>query len=220
MTMNLLNTNSLAATVDAVNDALFLGRAIPAGEKQRIGRWLASRHGVKYSYAGLPAPTETDLRGVKLFTGELVTTGAGVRHAFGEEALRIMLLLNVKESAVKNAISRATDSMFTRMSRADIGTYCCGKCSVAMWRTLLAGGFDNQESRLANGIRDLSKSRDGKGWGRYPFYYTLLALSEMDSPAALVEMRYAAPALKRTRKGTDKYSIRRAKLAELILARI
>jgi len=218
--MKVLSKRSLAATVDSVNDALFLGRAIPAGEKLRVARWLASRQRVKHSYAGLPAPTDADLKGIKLFTGEPVTTGAGTCHILGEEALRIMLLLGAKDAAVREGIRRANISMIARINRPDAGGYCCGKCSVAYWRTLLAGGLDNQEARLANGLKSLKKYRDGKGrWGHYPFYYALLALSEMDSKEAIAEIRYAAPILGRMRGGDDVYALRRRQLAERVLAR-
>ena len=41
--------------------------------------------------------------------------------------------------------------------------------------------------------------RDGEHqWRRFPFWYTVLALSEMDSAEARTELRYAAPALERT----------------------
>jgi hypothetical protein len=41
--------------------------------------------------------------------------------------------------------------------------------------------------------------RDGEhGWRRFPFWYTVLALSEMDNREAKAELKYAAPALERT----------------------
>jgi len=219
--MKLLNTKSLAATVDAVNDVLFFGRAIPAAEKLKIAQWLASRQGEKHSYSGLPAPTDMDLNGIKLFTGEPIATGAGVCHILGEEALRIMLFFGKKDAAVRRAIAQSCESMLKRIGSPYAGGYCCGKCSVAYWRTLLAGGFDNQEVRLANGLKSLNKYRDGKGrWGHYPFYYTLLALSEMDSRQAIAEMRYAAPILERMRRGNNAFSLRRQKLAQIVLAQV
>jgi hypothetical protein len=219
--MTLLNTGSLAATVDSVNETLFSGRTIPAGEKLKVAKWFVSRQGIRHSYAGLPAPTDSDLEGIKLFTGEAIATHAGVCHILGEEALRILMLFSVKDAAVREGIEKANASMVRRLGKPEAGNYCCGKCSVAMWRTLLAGGLNNQEKRLADSLRSLNKRRDGKGrWGLYPFYFTLLALSEMDSRQAIAEMRYAAPVLERVRGGADKHSLRRRRLAELILAKV
>ena len=83
------------------------------------------------------------------------------------------------------------------------------------------GGLDEPEQRLKAGLKMLKSYRDGKGkWRRFPFYYTLLALNEMEFPASIKEMRYAAPVLervlRRSRKG-DKISARRRLLAERIL---
>jgi hypothetical protein len=217
----LLNTKSLAATIDSVNDALFFGGSIATAERLKVARWLASRRGARNSYSGLPAPTDADIcSNVRVFTGEETRSGAATCHILGEEALRLMLFLGARDAVVRQAIERASASMLNRIAEPDRGYYCCGRCSAALWRAITAGGYDNHEARLASGLRSLNKARDGKGrWGRFPFYYTLLALSDVDTPAAIAEMRYAAPVLERMRAGRDRYSLRRRRLAEIILWR-
>jgi hypothetical protein len=70
----------------------------------------------------------------------------------------------------------------------------------------------------------LKEHRDGNGrWRRFPFYYTLLALTEIPGPAAVREIRYAAPSLesmlsRRGRRG--RFDARRREVAERALARI
>jgi len=45
------------------------------------------------------------------------------------------------------------------------------------------------------GLKALKKRRDGKGrWRNFPFYYTLLSLTEIDIPQPVDEMKYAAKA--------------------------
>ena len=72
-------------------------------------------------------------------------------------------------------------------------------------------------------MRALKAHRTSDGhWRRFPFYYTLLALSEMDFEPAVDEMRYAAPVLERyvTRTiGRGKFSERRHVISERILAK-
>jgi hypothetical protein len=68
---------------------------------------------------------------------------------------------------------------------------------VGLWRNLLSGGLDRQEERLRRGVGEqlrAQRSGDGK-WRVFPFWYTVLALSEMDLPEARHELEYAAPAL-------------------------
>jgi hypothetical protein len=72
-------------------------------------------------------------------------------------------------------------------------------------------------------MRYLNEFRDGRGrWRRFPFYYTLLALTEIPGPGAVSEIRYAAPGLERMlgrRGGKDRYGQRRRAIAERVLAR-
>lgn len=225
--MALLHTSSLAATIDAVNEATFFGKMPPKPERREAARWIASRQGLPGSYAGMFAPTEKDrAAGLRLFTGERIDTDAGVGHILGEEACRALLVLDVDDPMVREALSRAGQGILGRMNKAygvnhGGGTYCCGKCSVSLWRHLAAGGLDHRERRLTNGLASLKGRRDGQGrWRVFPFHYTLLALSEIDLPAARAEMQYAAPVCERLvnrKPSADKFARRRRTLAERVL---
>jgi len=99
----------------------------------------------------------------------------------------------------------------------------CAHSTIGLMRYLAAGGLADSEKRLNAHIAVLSQHRDGKGrWRRFPFYYTLLALSETDLPAAVGEMRHAAPAcerfLRRSPKG-DLFVTRQRVVMERVLAR-
>jgi hypothetical protein len=69
----------------------------------------------------------------------------------------------------------------------------------------------------------LREYRDGRGrWRRFPFYYTLLALTEIPDSRATSEMRYAAPVLERMlkREGrADRFDVRRRGVAARVLTR-
>jgi hypothetical protein len=81
-----------------------------------------------------------------------------------------------------------------------------------------------KRQRLAGGLKFLKEHRDGQGgWHRFPFHYTLLALSEMDGKAVAGEIRYAAPRLERMvkrRSRGGKYETRRRAVAKRLLARL
>jgi hypothetical protein len=228
--MALINTRSLARTVDRINEALFFKKAIPAKEKKVVASWIATRQGLKLSYAGMFAPTPYDMKhGMRVFTGERITSSAALRHVLGEESCRVMLQLKVNRKDVLNALERAERNMRKRIdeSRESFyrrGIYCCGTCTASVWRHLAAGGLNDRRRRIAVGVKALKKYRDGEGrWSRFPFYYTLLALSEIDTDAAKEEKRYAAPVIERflgrKAKGS-KYDKRRRIVAERILGQI
>jgi hypothetical protein len=224
-----VNTESLAETLDAVNDALFYRRRLTEPNRKELARWIAQRRGKPGSYAGMFAPTDVDVHnGVRVYTGEIVRSGAAIGHVLGEEACRVLILLGVEDSTIREALERATGGMLRRLRQAEDsvrvhGMYCCGVCSVAYWRNVMVGGLDRNEERLTAGMVALRSHRIDDGhWRRFPFYYTLLALSEIDLRLALDEMRYAAPLLERylrRRALGSRSSERRRVLSERILAK-
>jgi hypothetical protein len=121
--MKLLDTRSLAATVDAVSDALFFGRRVPRNEARRVAVWLAGRQGLPESYAGMFGPTSRDYTdGIRLFTGERISSRAAIGHILGEEACRALLLLDADVAAASAALVRAARSMDDRLIQAESGS--------------------------------------------------------------------------------------------------
>jgi hypothetical protein len=223
--MKLIHKDSLALTLDAVNDAFLLGQSISKPDSSSIAEWIVSRHGLPQAYANMFAPTEKDFQtGIVLFTGEKVSSHVGTSHILGQEASRILKLLDAQSAEAKKAIQEADDG-FSGYMRAyvkpDAGTYCCVTCSCAFWRRISAAPLDGSERILEAAVKTLKSLRNGKGrWNKFPFYYTLLALNDIELPSAYQELRYAAPACERILKKatkTDKISNRRRILAERIL---
>ena len=227
--MSLVDTSSLGATLDAVNEALFFGRRVTKADRVEAAKWLVSRQGLPRSYAGMFAPTDRDYaEGVRVFTGERIASGAATGHILGEEALRALLLLGVDTAAVRAAVARTRVGMETRVGDAEArgyrtGMYCCGTCSCAYWRNLTVGGLSHAERRLKAGMEEMKARRLGTGkWWAFPFHYGVLALSDIDLPEAAAELRYAAPVLERYLKQPakdDRYHLRRRAVAERALAR-
>jgi hypothetical protein len=223
--VKLINQNSLASTLDSINDAFFYNQPLSKSERVQAAKWIASRQGLPGSYANMFAPTTKDFQaGLTLFTGEKITTRAGLSHILGQESCRVLLLLNVTSADVKSALEKATAGFMERLKLyivPDKGMYCCASCSCALWRRLSAGGIENGERILAAGMKTLQSFRDGTGrWKRFPFYYTLLVLNEIELSSARKEMQYAAPVCERLLKRQtirDKIGKRRRILAERIL---
>lgn len=230
-----MKPTSLAQVVDIVNDASFFGRKLPLAQRRQVAHWIADRPS---GYAGLPSPTDSDHRkGIQVFTGERINTGAGVAHALGEEACRALSELGISDRKVKSALERAKEGMLPLLrdarqreantGRTFYGEFCCGTCSAALWRHLAAGGFleAQPEEWLEAGVASLKRHRLDTGrWRRFPFYYSLLVLSELNTKAAVDECRHAAPACERLvsrlagKRG--KVDRRRREVAERVLAKV
>lgn len=226
----MIHSASLSQTVDAVNAAWFDRRALAVTERRQVARWIASRQGLPGAYADTFAgfAAERD-KGIVVFTGERITS-ASARHIVGEEACRALQSLGVRDRVVAAALDRACDGLMRCLERAALdprrtnpGLFCCGKCSVGLWRNLLSGSLSRREERIRRGAGHLRSVRDGNGqWRRFPFWYTVLALSEMDTPEALRELRYAAPVLERATRSPANgiYATRRRELAVRALGQI
>jgi hypothetical protein len=224
-----IHETSLSGTVDALNELAFEQRDPPAAERSLVAQWIARRQGLKGAYAdmfaGFPAELE---QGIVVFTGERITS-ASARHILGEETSRALRSLRCGDAHVQAALERANDGMMKRLAQAALdprntnpGRYCCGKCTVGLWRNLLSGGLDRQEERLRRGVAEaLRAMRAGQGkWRVFPFWYTVLALSEIDLPEARAELNYAAPLLEGAAKRSPPSSVhgkRRHALARRIL---
>ncbi len=114
--MELLNKNSLAETVGAINEAIFFRQKIPKKEAGKVANWIVGRLGEKGSYADMFAPTEADYNNpVRVFTGEKVTSGAATGHIIGEEACRALILLDVDSVKAQKALKAATEGMLERI---------------------------------------------------------------------------------------------------------
>lgn len=193
---------TLAAAVDCLNEAQFYGREPSSAEQNAAANYIASRQGAEGAKAGSFALTPAErAAGIRVFTGELMTY-ASARHIIGEECCRVLRNLKEPTVVVKSALATASTNMAEHiLPKVDAskhpGVYCCGKCTVAFWRNIAAGGFNEPELRLYDGIQFLHKHRDGNGgWRRFPFHYTLLALSEIESTTAKAEIEYAADAIR------------------------
>ena len=226
--MKILYKHSLAKTIDAVNEFLYLGKTIPHKEKAEVCNWIAGRQGMQGSYAGMFAPTDYDFKhGIRVFTGEKVTSGAATGHILGEETCRVLRLLKSPHKNVKDALQRASTSMRRRLMESGrfqkSAVFCCGLCTVSLWRSIAAGGLKLNRKYLKKSLKTFRKYRDGTGrWRAFPFYYTLLSLSEIGSKDARTELQYAGRVIERlvTRQGIGKYGKRRKALMEGILEKI
>ena len=225
--MKFLDTSSLARTLDALSEALFFQQPIAAAQRAAAAKWIARRQGLPGAYAGMFAATQADMRGIRLFTGEAIRTRAGITHVLGEEGCRVLHLSGVQLPEVEAALGRAIAGISQRIAESEkadypAGFYCCGTCTVAYWRLLATGRLPQAEERLSSGLAQLKQMRAGDGqWRRFPFYYTSLALAEIDPALAREELRYAASRwsrlMKRTAKAKNLWQTRRAALGQRVM---
>ena len=226
--MKILHKNSLIETVDAFNEAVYFKYPWQQEAKPLVA-WMDSRLGKDRAYAGSYALTESDWnREFHLFTGEKVSTRAARSHIIAEESIRIMNIIKKETGLDSNSLIISEERLAAQILSykpgytLNTGFYCCGKCSISLWRCVAGGGFSNRLNIIAPALSSLAEDRDGLGgWHRFPFYYTLSFLADIDPRLAWPEIQYCSKRLEKARKRmaekTDMLSKRRIALVDQLL---
>lgn len=224
----LLNKSSLSSTVDKINEIYFVKKSFSEYNVDETVKWILSRYDTKYSYNKSFGLTEQDMNSkLRTFTGEVLNSPASNRHIHAEEASRALNILK-KYTSLKMPELEKSESDFLKIFKANEkagkpeGTFCCGPCTVSLWRNMSAGGLGAYSKKLNKGYSVLQTFRKGNGeWSRFPFYYTLSVLYEtFKLPNAGKEIEYAydqcIKKIKRL-KGNDKYAERKHELLKRII---
>lgn len=227
-TSKLLNKSSLASTIDNVNNVYFYKNDFKDLDIDDTVKWILMRYNTEHSYNGSFGITDKDHKShLKTFTGERLTSPASLRHIHAQEAGRALNILK-KYTSVKMPELEESNKKFIKIFMSDEkkgkheGTFCCGPCTVSLWRNMAAGGYGNYAKKLNSGFAILNNFRKNEGeWSRFPFYYTLSVLLESKKlPNAKKEIEYAFDKCSRrikTIRGNDKYAERKHELLKRIL---
>ena len=184
----LLNETSLANTVWNLEEARWSNRSTDDPAVGAALSWVAGRIGMPGAYQGVLAlPTESDIsEHLGAPTGDTTGLGTGgVLHVLGEEAVHALLLWDHQAGWDSERTLGIIENRFRWKAVNDgaerLGHFCCLRCSVARWRALALGKPKGWEDSIADGLKMLAgqKVKENGRWERYPFYYTLLTLSEI-----------------------------------------
>ena len=108
----MIQTDSLAQTIDILNEAIFFDRPLSDQDKKQAADFILGRQYPSGPHAGLFAPTDKDFaEGVFLFTGERLHTHLGRRNILSAEAARAILLLELPVIAITEAAGSASPSI-------------------------------------------------------------------------------------------------------------
>jgi len=238
--MSFVDADSLAATVDRVNHAHLFREKITQRDAREASAWIRSRYWQaipeRIRDSAKPNPrwafvpesfnlTDAERRTKPCtFTGEPLANAA-LRMVHSREAARALYILGaVLGETPAEALTLCKSVRDTADHLEEHGTrlFCCGPCTVSVWRLAAIGGSVASEDALQHLLSALPEHRDERGaWRRFPFFYTLLALSELDHPRAVAELKYALPACKVRRKllkPSDAVAARRIAVLDRVLA--
>jgi hypothetical protein len=215
--MVIAHPTNLAATLDSTAEAFFYERPIPTQMRDEIASLIASRQIQSGAKAGffLPFAAETETTS-HLFSGEELHTSFAENHFLLIEAARILKLLAQDNHAMPHHIQAANN----RMEKMCYSKFCAkGECktlTIAYLRYLAADKSQDSQPAINPLLTQLSEYRDGKGkWRGFPFFYTLLMLTELSDSQSSQELQYSAPICEKHQKQSwpaDPHSNRRQEI--------
>lgn len=196
----LIDGTSLSRTIDAVSVRLACGETFSTTEREDLVAWLLDRQIRSGHGRGMldPFPGEFEA-GVRLFTGEQLRTRIATRNVLTLESARILSALASEAPEIRSALSRTSAAMrhaCFAVSHCVIGE--CAHSSIAYMRDAASERSGCRRKWIEDHLHVIREHRDGTGrWKRFPFYYMLLALLEVGTPAANAELEYARAACRR-----------------------
>jgi hypothetical protein len=191
-----LTSPNLRLTLDTLDDTLFHRLPLTSAEREAFALSIISMQIPNGARAGLfNHGTAGREAAPRLFSGERLYTLLAARHTLLIDSARLLTRLEVKTGAVTRALALASQKMEARCYSGFCAVGECRHLTVAFMRYLIVSAPPGGGHRLNSFFNRLVAHRDGQGkWGTFPFYYTLLMLSESESPQAAEERLFAAPA--------------------------
>jgi hypothetical protein len=156
----------------------------------------------------------------RLYTGERLQTHLAVKIIRTIESARALVLSGSPSEIAQTSIALA-DSWLEKQCFSD---FCAvGECRYSSMAFIRYLNALRKTDILEKMISRLSEFRDGKGgWKGFPYFLTLLALSEIESSVADNELIYALPfteqRFKRS-KSEEPYRFRREEILSRVLNR-
>jgi hypothetical protein len=192
--MNLIEERSLYRTVTNVARHLFFGGTLTPSERSELASWILARQNRRRGSSFYPTVAERE-HGIRLLSGEKPQTVLAAVNAVEMETLRLLALLQPDEPQVQSLFEIAEQ----RLSGVCYGSVCttgeCAHASISVLRYRTARGAARSAGMIARGLETLCRARTGEGkWRHFPFYYTLLWLTELPTGPdehAHAELSYA-----------------------------
>ena len=193
--ISLLETSSTKnPMLDSLEEAiLLLEQSHQSGDKINLEQVVEFIVGQQIRYgqdAGVFVESRNVSRSkVRVYTGEKLQTYLAAKNILTIESARALVLTRPSSESANSSIALAASWLENQCFSDFCASGECKHSSVSFMRYLNALGTTD---RLETMISNLSKFRDGKGgWKGFPYFFTLLALAEIESPIADDELHYA-----------------------------
>ena len=189
--MNIFDDGSLYKTVTNAARELFFGGSFSDAEKAKLANWILDHQNRCKGFMFYPSEQDRE-GGIQFFSGEKPRAKFLVDNLVELETLRVLALIQPGELKVRSIFQEANRRIYPLCFANGCIVGECAHASIAFRRYLLvqdqiASGEKNRQTLQAMKLR---RSDEGK-WRGFPFYFTLLWLTELPGSMGGDELDYA-----------------------------
>ena len=179
----------LTQAVNVLQESLLFKQPLPEAKKAQALLTICSSFKQDNPYLGFVSESFDRKKGLQIISCEKLHTKVGAYNVLGLEAARLLKLFEDQE-AQENILPEVEKRIKATCFAADCTQGECAHAAVALWRYQAAGGLLQNSQNLNKQLLKLQKQRGTFGcWKGYPFYYTLLALLELNNSLAETEIK-------------------------------
>lgn len=195
--MEIWEKSGLAQMINDISIVLIEGRVFTDQEKAKIAALICDHTNPVGEFTFYPTQGER-LKGFQLVTGEKVKTQLLANNTLELETLRILTILKPQDVQLLHLHEKANRRLPNLCFYNICTTGECAATSIVFLRYLTALSQIDHAEKIGLGLGALYQTRDGNGtWKKFPFFYTLLWLTELSISKANSELTYTLPAVKR-----------------------
>jgi hypothetical protein len=195
--MNITDKGNLYKTITNAAMFLFNGGSYTPSENVILTRWILSHQNRYKGFIFYPTQADRE-NGIRLFSGEKPKTKFLADNAVELETLRILALIQPEALEVQQVLQKANERLFRLCFANGCTQGECAHAFIAFMRYLTAYNVNGSSDKFGQTLKVLKRKRNGDGkWHDFPFFFTLLWLTDLPYSFAYDELSYSHDHCKR-----------------------
>ena len=195
--MNITDEGNLYKTITNAAMFLFNGGSYTPSENVILTRWILAHQNRYKGFIFYPTQVDRE-NGIRLFSGEKPKTKFLADNAVELETLRILALIQPEALEVQQILQKANERLFRLCFANGCTQGECAHASIAFRRYLIAYDVEGSSDMFRQTLEGIKQKRSGDGkWHDFPFFFTLLWLTDLPYSFAYDELSYSQDYCKR-----------------------
>ena len=188
--MDVIEEKSFYGTVTNAAQVLFDGGSFNETEKTQLASWILDHQNRYKGFIFYPSEQDRE-DGIRLFSGEKPRSKFLADNSVELEALRLLALIYPNHPEAHRIFQDANERLLPLCFARGCIVGECAHAGIAFRRYFMTFDGDESSEKNRQTLETLKQRRYGEGkWRDFPFYFTLLWLTELPDDLAQEELEY------------------------------